>query len=519
VNESEQNEAHDLSGMDSLDYLRGETSMSTEEKEQKKLSRREFVKGAAIGAAGVAAGGVLASCGATPTPETVIVKETVEVPKEVIKEVTKEVIKEVNPLIPQKWDYEADVVILGLGLAGAAAAIEAYDKGAKVLVVEKQPHDTHYSNSRMSGGVWHNPHPDGDRNARVEYVQAMMCGVNIPWKIEGEQPHVSRPMAEMFADRMMDNERWLKSMDPELVVDPPAGVASFPTFPFFNEAKYGATVGNRYPDSTNANPDQLAPQRPKLQKASGESMMWAVIEEGIRKKRPAIEILYSTPARRIVQNTNGEIIGVIAEQGGKEIACKAKRAVVVCTGGYEYNVAMRRAFLKGPGVKGWCFYGSPDNTGDGIEMASRVGAGLAKVMKAASRIEIAVPYGRGYDETGLKMGLISTGQAAKNGFMVDNDGKRYADEHKIIDSRRPYRYQFYEEAVHYDMLNMRYPRVPTWLIFDEREPAKLVYPHKSQHQHRRIWIRPLVCRQYGRHQQGLDLEGRYPCRTCGQNPG
>ena len=58
----------------------------SEEKELKRLSRREFVKGAAIGAAGVATGGVLASC-ATPTPETVIVKETVQVPKEVIKEV------------------------------------------------------------------------------------------------------------------------------------------------------------------------------------------------------------------------------------------------------------------------------------------------------------------------------------------------------------------------------------------------------------------------------------------------
>lgn len=63
-----------------------------EEKELKRLSRREFVKGAAIGAAGVATGGVLAGC-ATPTPEKVIVKETVEVPKEVVKEVINEEVK------------------------------------------------------------------------------------------------------------------------------------------------------------------------------------------------------------------------------------------------------------------------------------------------------------------------------------------------------------------------------------------------------------------------------------------
>jgi len=41
--------------------------------------------------------------------------------------------------IPAQWDQEADVVILGFGGAGACAAIEAHDAGAKVLVLEKQP--------------------------------------------------------------------------------------------------------------------------------------------------------------------------------------------------------------------------------------------------------------------------------------------------------------------------------------------------------------------------------------------
>ena len=36
-----------------------------------------------------------------------------------------------------KWDMETDVVILGYGGAGACAAIEAHDAGAKVLILEK----------------------------------------------------------------------------------------------------------------------------------------------------------------------------------------------------------------------------------------------------------------------------------------------------------------------------------------------------------------------------------------------
>jgi len=61
---------------------------------KKNLSRRNFLRTGAL----TAAGAVLAGCGATPTPEVIekVVKETVEVEKEVIKEVEKEVVKTVE---------------------------------------------------------------------------------------------------------------------------------------------------------------------------------------------------------------------------------------------------------------------------------------------------------------------------------------------------------------------------------------------------------------------------------------
>ena len=36
-----------------------------------------------------------------------------------------------------RWDHEADVVIAGYGIAGAAAAVEAAGAGADVLVLER----------------------------------------------------------------------------------------------------------------------------------------------------------------------------------------------------------------------------------------------------------------------------------------------------------------------------------------------------------------------------------------------
>jgi len=413
-----------------------------------KLSRRDFLKNTGILAGGALFGSTfLAGC-AENTANTTPVEE-------------------------QTWDYEADVVVLGLGGAGAAAAIEAHDNGAKVLVLEKQPEATHYSNTRMSGGVFHNPDPTGDRAARVEYIKAMMSGENIPWKLEGEQPHVSNELAEMFADKIMEIEKFLMSLDPDLDQSgmTPGGKASFPMFPKFEEAKYGKTVSCRYKDYQNAEAGVAPFDKPKLQKSAGEAFHWALVEEGIKKQRPEIKILYNTPAKRLIQAENGEIRGVIAVENGKEITVKASRAVVLATGGYEYNLAMRRAFLEGPGVKGWCYYGTPENTGDGIAMAMLVGAGLAKVAKSASRIEAAFPYGEKYEKYGLKMGTTTSVTSTKNSLVIDNYGKRYTAEDVITDSTRPYRYQFYKEAVKYDMYNMIYPRVPSWVIFDETRRA------------------------------------------------
>ena len=447
--------------MSSAKKRKGEVTMSSAEEERKDITRREFIKGAAVGAAGVAGAGLLAS----PV-------EAQEV--------------EVNPLIPQTWDYEADVVVVGLGGAGASAAIEAYDNGASVLVVEKQPYGegelegyAHFSNSRMCGGVFHSPHPDGDREAMVEYVKAMFSGENCPWKLEGEQPHVSEEMARMYVEGIYQLPGWLLSIDPDLDEEgmAPSGDASFPMFPEFAEAKYGATRYIRYKDLGLAEDrDRFAP-KPKTHKGSGEAWMWALLQEGIIKQRPEITLLYSTPAKRLVQDPDTkQMLGVIAETEEGEIACKAKKAVILTSGGFEYSLPMRRAFLKGPGVKGWGFYGSPDNRGEGIAMAIQVGAAQAKVAKSASRIEPAIPAGRAWDETGLKQGLSSKGRYPHS-IIVDNYGKRYIDEWLVYDSSRPYRYQSYEEIVKYKLLAMAYDRIPSWHISDEtfrQERGRLV---------------------------------------------
>jgi 3-oxosteroid 1-dehydrogenase len=410
---------------------------------KKSVSRRDFLKGAAVGAGAVGLAGLGGITEATAAAQP----------------------------LPRKWDHEADVVIIGLGGAGACAAIEAFEHKAKVLILEKQPKETHVSNSRMCGGVFHNPDPTGDRAALVQYLEAMMSGGNIPWMLEGEQPDKMPGMAEAFAELEVQNVDWMMSIDPELdrTSLTPIGVTAFKTFPGFEKSKYRLYGTFRYPKAGEAPKDLNAfnkPALPKLQKSMGEAWMHALIEVGIKNRSKGIQILYGTPAKDLIMD-KGEVVGVYAMRAGKQIACKARKAVILTAGGYEYNKAMRRAFLEGPGVKGWTFYGSPDNRGEGIEMAIKIGAGLAKVGKAASRIEPGVPFGRGYDETGLKMGMYSTA-SSKNSIVVDNYGKRYCNEHDITNSAAPFRYQFYKMAVWYDMYKMNFPRLPSWHILDEK---------------------------------------------------
>ena len=72
------------------------------------VSRRNLIKGAALGTAAVSAMGAVSAWAS-------------EAPAE------------------PAWDAEYDVVVLGLGGAGANAAVAAYEEGAKVLVCEKAP--------------------------------------------------------------------------------------------------------------------------------------------------------------------------------------------------------------------------------------------------------------------------------------------------------------------------------------------------------------------------------------------
>lgn len=357
--------------------------------------------------------------------------------------------------VPDEWDHECDVLVVGFGGAGACAAIEATDAGADVLVIEKQRREGYYSNTRMSGGSFHSPDPDGDREALAEYALAMFSGHNLPWKLEGELPaDVAEGLAEAWAEHAPQNLAWMKDLDPDYDAIVEKG-AAFPAFPGAADAGY-RVVRSTYSGGL-TNTGRCLKDEPKRRKEAGEAFYTCLLH-GVDER--GVPVHWGRSAERFVVGDDGSVLGVVAGADGGPRRYRAD-ATVLTTGGFEYDEDLRLNFLEGPGVEGWAFYGSPANTGDGIVMSMAIGAGLSKVSKAASRMIAAIPR----REHGLKIGLKTPVVGRPNAIVVDNFGERYAPERAITED--PSRYFFYKEGVKFDVNDLVYPRVPSWLIFDE----------------------------------------------------
>ncbi|HEY1258763.1 MAG TPA: FAD-binding protein [Stellaceae bacterium] len=292
-----------------------------------------------------------------------------------------------RPAVPQHWDVDTDVVVVGFGAAGVAAAVTAHDLGAKVLILEKAPEGEHGGNTRVAGQGYLNTASAADAAA---YLKAL-CG---PYP-------VPEPMVEAWAQEMGRNNEWLEGLggDPQEHQHPPIGI-EFPDLP-------GSSCVHKFHDGP----------------TYGYSYTWQRFESLV-KTRP-IRVLYATPACELIQDgVTGEILGVRARRRDEEICVKARRGVVLTCGGFENNQEMIRNYL--PGIP-YCYTsGSPWNEGDGIRMAMAVGADLWHMNNyAGPSMALKVPEFR----TSFSMQALHFSKEMPGGMIVVGpDGRRFCDE-------------------------------------------------------------------------------------------
>ena len=140
------------------------------------------------------------------------------------------------------------------------------------------------------------------------------------------------------------------------------------------------------------------------------------------------EVLYETKAVKLITGQQGnEVLGVVAEQGDKQLFIRASKGVVLCTGAYTGNAEMISE-LHYPMVT---IYNenAPYLTGDGHRMAFAIGAQpwrMAMSLEFYAYCSVAAS-----DEIGTGI-TCQLGTPGRSGIYVNGDGKRFTNEDNKI---------------------------------------------------------------------------------------
>jgi succinate dehydrogenase/fumarate reductase flavoprotein subunit len=300
----------------------------------------------------------------------------------------------------------ADVVVVGFGAAGIAAAITAHDEGAEVVVLEKMPREQAGGNTRVSGQVWFSPH---DASLAKEYLRGLSC----------DMP-VDEDIANAWATEICANTDWLAARAQEATgsidVDPLDTFGQgtdYTQITYHDEMKrqtgWDATR-DEFPEFNNEGGTDYIYFGP----SQGYSRLWLRIKAALEKR--GVPIRYETRATALTKDSAGRVIGVVVEGPGGTEEIVARRGVVLASGGFENNGDMIRTYLGLPYATPW---GTPANTGDGIRLAQALGADLANMYQYMPFFGIKIP-GRVTGEFAQPAGI---------GFMnVRKDGRRFMDE-------------------------------------------------------------------------------------------
>jgi flavocytochrome c len=289
---------------------------------------------------------------------------------------------EVNAASGQTIEKQADVVIIGGGGAGLAAAISAHENGAKVIVIEKMPRVG--GNTLISGSAFNAVDPVRQGKQGIEdaiekhYTQTY----------EGGDKLGNPELIKTLTDNAYPAIQWLESMGME-----------------FKDEVFTVLGG-------------LWPRAHKPVKPLGTGYIETYMSY-IEANKGDIEIMVDTKATEIIME-NGKAVGVKAEGKDGNVILKANKGVVVAAGGFGANIEMREQYNSiWPSLQNIKTTNHVGATGDGMVMAEKIGANLIGMDK----IQL-LPMGD--PETGSLSGNIE--QGVENRIFVNKDGNRFVDE-------------------------------------------------------------------------------------------
>lgn len=231
------------------------------------------------------------------------------------------------------WDEEADVVVIGGGLAGHCAALEAATAGAQVILLEKE--DRVGGSTVLSGGSFAFAGTELQRGQGIEDSNEQLFD-----DLRRVGGHCNDPaLVRAYVDNQLDTYHWLARHGVEF-------------------SKLFLAAGQSVPRAHSRNPREV------LDCLAARAAGFGTVRTTVR-----------TAVRRIVRDgTEGGVRGVIAEREGRRVSIRAKQGVVLASGGFSRNDALLKLFA--PAQEKTMRAGGAGSTGDGLLMAWHLGAGM-----------------------------------------------------------------------------------------------------------------------------------------------
>lgn len=280
-------------------------------------------------------------------------------------------------LLPKSESSESyDVVVIGSGMAGCAAALQASEAGARVVVLEKLGENRMGGNSLLAGGGFSIPELDS-RASKDAYVA------------DYETYCLGRGNNEIFRLMSENGEADLEWL-----------------------ASHGVAL---------AAPALWPPNRVRMVIASpGFFAGMPSMFRRIRQRLPelGVEFRFETKARQLIMDDRGAVSGVRAV-GPDGVTDYLARAVVIATGGYAANSQILEAYSD-PNAGAMMVRGVKTATGDGHIMAQAAGAGL-KGMGGLMALHVAAV-------DGIETAAGQPAAVVPHAISINREGRRFVDE-------------------------------------------------------------------------------------------
>lgn len=295
------------------------------------------------------------------------------------------------------WDDEADVVIVGIGAAGACAAIEARHAGATVLALERfgGPGGTTATSDGMMyfGGGTALQKACGFEDTPDDMFDYLMAAC-------GPDPLEER--IRVYCDESPAHYDWLVDQGIPFKAE------------FYDQRMLAPQEqGLTYSGNELVHPFRdMAKPAPRAHMAAKEGMTGAFLMQRLTERAEALgaRIQSNTRVERLVQDDEGRVVGVVATVAGSDVAIRAHKAVILTAGGFAMNKEMVHQYA--PELRKARFKAATDgDDGAGVRMGMGAGGNPIRMHMAS----VTLPF---YPPKSLMKGIFVN--AAGQRFMPED---------------------------------------------------------------------------------------------------